>query len=114
MTTSAFSQQVSGPELTSITETSAWTVIRLESEQPFIVGANRYVLHVGDQVFEHSRHPEGNESILEFLVDPDEWKAIDKAAEAVLVYGLYEGNMSETGRQQHMEGLFTPIGPLTQ
>ena len=107
-------QQVDGPQLTGISETSAWTIIRIESDQPFLIGGNRYVLHVGDAVFEHSRHPEGNERIIEFLVDPDAWSAAPKAVDAVLVYGLYQGNMTPQGRADHMEGHYTVLGPLTK
>ena len=86
-----------GPQLTGISETSAWTIIRIESDQPFIIGGNRYVLHVGDVVFEHSRHPEGMNA------SSNSWWILmpgrrHQKEDAVLVYGLYEGNMTAQGR----------------
>jgi hypothetical protein len=63
------------------------------SQKGFIIGSERYVLHIGNSFFTRSRHPEGNENLLCFIVDSDDFSVLKEGNEMVIVYGLYKGNI---------------------
>ncbi|HBS87421.1 MAG: hypothetical protein A2W91_13720 [Bacteroidetes bacterium GWF2_38_335] len=75
--------------------------ISFSSEKGFIVGAERYVLHIGDYYNAHSKHPAGDKHSIVFTVDKDAFDALGNLQDLVLVYGLFEAN---TGRKSDQSG----------
>lgn len=89
--------------LTSITKSGHEIFIEFSTDQTFIIGDNRYILHVGPHHILRSTHPEGNISRIAFIVDEDEFNTLQDGVEMMLVYGLYDRNKelhSESGKAQ--------------
>ena len=78
--------------------------VTLSATNPFIVGANRYVLHSGSKFFLRNTHPEGNESKIMFFIPLDDFNSINGSSDLVLVYGLYESNKYQDGSQEQIVG----------
>lgn len=84
------------------------TTIHLSSDQPFIAGGNRYVLHIGDRYIGRNIHPDGDLRQLVFMAEEGAYKS---GEEMILVYGLYENNLDESFRKEYgVEGLFWNLG----
>jgi hypothetical protein len=106
-------QQEATVTLDSVRSDAQFTYIYLSSDQPFIIGGNRYVLHIGDIYIARNNHPDGDESRLMFMAEKEVINSSNSGADAYLVYGLYDNNLSASYRKQNgMEGLHWNLGPL--
>ncbi len=79
-------------------------IISVKTSSSFIVGANRYVLHIGAHNFKRSLHPEGRLDEIQFILSEDEFQKIKKGAEMVLVYGYYHENTLQDGEGEQSSG----------
>ncbi len=110
LTTMLSAQEVDGVTVASVELNEGYAAVELVTATPFIIGGNRYVLHIGDAVFIKSIHPDGNEYMLTFYIPIEEWEQIASGQEAVLVYGLYRENTLEQSRaQQGISGLYASL-----
>lgn len=94
----------------------------IKTSDSFIVGANRYVLHIGGKHFLRNEHPEGRLDEIVFFIPLEDYKNLEPQAKVVLVYGLYhentlqdnEGNQSNGFTGAHwILGSFTPEKQIT-
>lgn len=85
-------QQQGTVSLVAIEEVEAWTVITLQCDQPFIIGANRYVLYMGNQPFFKSDHPDGDVNLMQFYLSQSESAQLQNGAKMLLSYGLIREN----------------------
>ena len=85
-------------------EESETVRIVLKTEESFIVGANRYVLHIGGKHFLRNEHPDGRLDEIIFLVPQSEFNTLEENKEIVLVYGLYHENTLQDGEGSQMNG----------
>lgn len=89
--------------------------ICISSKKGFIIGSERYVLHIGDSYFTKSIHPDGNENLIVFKIDFDSFSAIKNNNEMVLVYGLFDSNIKNKktiGENRTFSGKHWKIGVL--
>lgn len=113
LTTMLSAQEVDGVTVASVELHEGYAAVELVTATPFIIGGNRYVLHIGDAVFIKSIHPDGNEYMLTFYIPIEEWEHIASGQQAVLVYGLYRENTLEQSRaQQGISGLYASLGSI--
>jgi hypothetical protein len=104
----AMAQQEATVTVDSVVTGQGITYIHLSSDQPFIAGGNRYVLHMGDRYIGRNIHPDGDLNKLVFMAEEGAYKP---GKEMILVYGLYENNLNETFRKEYgVEGLFWNLG----
>lgn len=78
--------------LQSVEEVNEWQVITLQCDQPFIIGANRYVLYIGELPFFKSNYQDGNVSIMQFYLTKTEFAQLKDGAPIRLSYGLIREN----------------------
>jgi hypothetical protein len=88
----AAAQQRGNVSLQSIEEMESWTVITLQCDQPFIIGANRYVLYIGNQPILKSDHPNGDVTLMQFFLTQSESSQLVDGAFIRLSYGLIREN----------------------
>ncbi len=67
-------------------------VLSITTTESFIVGANRYVLHIGGKYFERSLHPDGRLNEILFYIPLSDYQQLVDNAEIFLVYGFYHEN----------------------
>ena len=79
-------------------------MLSIKTTESFIVGANRYVLHIGGKTFKQSMHPNGRLDEIMFLITLSAYQAIKKEAEMVLVYGYYHSNALQDGEDDQVNG----------
>jgi|GEM_PF-2526220 len=67
-------------------------VVSITTSESFIVGANRYVLHIGGKYFERSLHPDGRLNEILFYIPLSDYQQLIDKADVFLVYGFYHEN----------------------
>lgn len=67
-------------------------ILSITTTESFIVGANRYVLHIGGKYFERSLHPDGRLNEIIFYIPLSDYQQLVDKAEIFLVYGFYHEN----------------------
>ncbi|MFT5821615.1 MAG: hypothetical protein ACI8ZM_002869 [Crocinitomix sp.] len=78
--------------------------ISIKTSESFIVGANRYVLHIGSKHFLRNVHPDGSLSEIVFLVPLTDYENLVKQSSIVLVYGFYHDNILQDGESGQTTG----------
>jgi hypothetical protein len=104
-------------KLVSIKNNAETVEFCFSSQKGFIVGSERYVLHIGNSYFARSRHPEGNENLICFVFDSDGFSALKDGEEMVLVYGLYKSNIiasQNSSGERKFEGRHWKTGVLNK
>lgn len=84
--------------------TSQTVLLSIKTTESFIVGANRYVLHVGGATFKQSLHPDGRLDEITFLIPIASYDSVEKGTEMVLVYGYYHSNALQDGEDDQVNG----------
>lgn len=79
-------------------------LISIKTAESFIVGANRYVLHIGGRHFLLSEHPEGRLDEIIFYVPLADYKVLIEQSQIVLVYGFYHENTLQDGEGNGANG----------
>jgi hypothetical protein len=64
----------------------------IKTNDSFIAGANRYVLHIGSRYFQLSNHPDGRLDEIVFFLTLEEFNNLTNEGKIVLVYGYYYEN----------------------
>jgi hypothetical protein len=82
--------------------------LSLSSDKNFIIGANRYVLHIGGTHFKYSKHPKGDVKTITFLIPIDQFEILEDGKPMVLVYGLYHSNTKQDGEGSQQNGFEGP------
>ncbi len=104
-------------ETFSLDEEKNVVSISIKTTESFIVGANRYVLHIGGKHFLRNEHPEGRLDEIVFYISLDEYETLVDQGRIVLVYGYYHENTQQDGEGSQANGftgkhwdlgLFTP------
>lgn len=92
-------------------------ILSITTTESFIIGANRYILHIGGKYFERSLHPEGRLNEIVFFIPLSDYEQLLNQADIFLVYGYYyentkldkEGSADVAVMGKHwMLGQFTP------
>ena len=79
--------------------------IQIESKQPFYMGSNTYVLHVGERFYQKYKHSKkGQKSVLTFLIPEREYVLWEEKSEMVLVYGYFAQNVSASKEKRAYQG----------
>ena len=73
-------------------ENRSTVILSITTTESFIVGANRYVLHIGGKYFERSQHPEGRLNEIQFYIPLSDYEQLINQATIYLVYGFYHDN----------------------
>lgn len=103
--TATFAQSSETITLNGYTKTGAnEVIISLNNTSSFIVGANRYVLHIGAHHFLKNKHPDGRLDEIQFILTVQEFEALQNGAPIVLVYGLYHENTQQDGESLQTNG----------
>jgi len=91
---SAYGQMAGSVELSSfILDKGKNTVqVVIKTNDSFIAGANRYVLHIGSRYFQLSNHPDGRLDEIVFFLTLEEFNNLTNEGKIVLVYGYYYEN----------------------
>lgn len=87
----------------------------IKTSDSFIVGANRYVLHIGGKHFLRNEHPDGRLDEIVFLIPLDDYKNLEPQAGVVLVYGFYHENTlqdNEGNQSNGFTGTHWALGPF--
>ena len=105
LTSSAFAQSENAVAISSIklADDNQTVRVSIKTSESFIVGANRYVLHIGAKYFLLNEHPEGSLSEIVFLVPLSEYEILIDQGRIVLVYGFYHDNTLNDGEGQENE-----------
>lgn len=85
-------------------ETKNRVLVSIKTTESFIVGANRYVLHIGGRYFLLSEHPEGRLNEIIFYVPLADYKVLIEQSQMVLVYGFYHENALQDGEGNGANG----------
>ncbi len=95
--TTSFGQSNSSVNLNSFTFDAEHQLVRLsiKTTESFIVGANRYVLHIGGKYFLRSDHPDGRLDEIIFFIPVADYEQLINQAEIFLVYGFYYENIKQ-------------------
>ncbi|MDC3351698.1 hypothetical protein OAV92_00485 [Crocinitomicaceae bacterium] len=88
----------------SLDEDEETVLLSIKTTESFIVGANRYVLHIGGTTLMQNIHPEGRLDEIVFLIPKTTYQALEKGAEIVLVYGYYYDNSLQDGEEGQVSG----------
>ena len=91
--------------------------VSLSSTEEFIVGGNRYVLHIGGSHFKYSKHPKSDIKTITFLIPAADFAALPDGEDMVLVYGLYPLNTQQDGESSQQNGFDGPnwaVGKLNK
>lgn len=78
--------------------------ISIKTTESFIVGANRYVLHIGGNTFLRNIHPDGRLDEIVFLVPLADYESLQVEGEIVLVYGYYHENELQDNEGSQVNG----------
>lgn len=78
--------------------------ISIKTTESFIVGANRYVLHIGGNTFLRNIHPDGRLDEIVFLVPLADYENLQEEGEIVLVYGYYHENALQDSEGSQVNG----------
>ena len=91
---SAYGQMAGSVELSSSTLDKGKNTVQviIKTNDSFIAGANRYVLHIGSRYFQLSNHPDGRLDEIVFFLTLEEFNNLTNEGKIVLVYGYYYEN----------------------
>ena len=91
---SAYGQMAGSVELSSFTLNKGKNTVQviIKTNDSFIAGANRYVLHIGSRYFQLSNHPDGRLDEIVFFLTLEEFNNLTNEGKIVLVYGYYYEN----------------------
>jgi hypothetical protein len=91
---SAYGQMAGSVELSSFTLDKGKNTVQviIKTNDSFIAGANRYVLHIGSRYFQLSNHPDGRLDEIVFFLTLEEFNNLTNEGKIVLVYGYYYEN----------------------
>ena len=91
---SAYGQMAGSVELSSFTLDKGKNTVQviIKTNDSFIAGANRYVLHIGSRYFQLSNHPDGRLDEIVFFLTLEEFNNLTDEGKIVLVYGYYYEN----------------------
>jgi len=105
-TLSTYSQTSTSVQLNSIEldETNETVRVSIKTTESFIIGANRYVLHIGSRHFLRNIHPEGRLDEIVFLLTPEQYKSLKADSRIILVYGLYHENTLQDNEGKQVNG----------
>lgn len=95
-------------ELSKIESNDEMVEVSLSSTEDFIVGGNRYILHIGGAHYKYSKHPKGDVKTITFLIPAADFAALPDGEELVLVYGLYPLNTQQDGESSQQNGFDGP------
>lgn len=101
---SAYGQMAGSVELSSfILDKGKNTVqVIIKTNDSFIAGANRYVLHIGSRYFQLSNHPDGRLDEIVFFLTLEEFNNLTNEGKIVLVYGyFYENTLKDNESEQN-------------
>lgn len=101
---SAYGQMAGSVELSSfILDKGKNTVqVVIKTNDSFIAGANRYVLHIGSRYFQLSNHPDGRLDEIVFFLTLEEFNNLTNEGKIVLVYGyFYENTLKDNESEQN-------------
>lgn len=116
---SSYAQSTDAVQLNNYSFDKEEEVVRvsIKTTESFIIGANRYVLHIGGKYFLRNEHPEGRLDEIVFLIPLSDYETLSDKGEIVLVYGFYHANAQQdnegsvvngyTGKHWRL-GTFTP------
>lgn len=79
-------------------------LLSITTNESFIVGAKRYVLHIGGKTFLQSEHPDGRLNEIIFYLPNTDFEQLEEATEMVLVYGYYHQNALQDGEGNSQNG----------
>lgn len=102
----SFSQSAGSVQLKNYSLDSTKNEVRvsIKTSESFIVGANRYVLHIGGKHFFRNIHPDGQLNEIVFLLSVDEYENLQAQGRIVLVYGFYHENTQQDGEGAQANG----------
>lgn len=83
---------------------SGHVFLSIKTSESFIVGANRYVLHIGGTTLFQNVHPQGRLDEIIFIIPQTTYQELQKGAEMVLVYGYYYDNALQDGEEAQVNG----------
>jgi hypothetical protein len=91
---SAYGQMAGSVELSSFSLDKGKNTVQviIKTNDSFIAGANRYVLHIGSRYFQLSNHPDGRLDEIVFFLTLEEFNNLTNEGKIVLVYGYYYEN----------------------
>ncbi len=110
-------QTESSISLTAIETQDEIVEVSLTSNTDFIVGGNRYILHIGGSHFKYSKHPKTNLKTITFLIPKADFAVLQDGQPMVIAYGLYPGNIQQDGevsQQNGFEGPHWSVGKLNK
>ena len=101
-----FGQSNDSVQLDSCTLNKEEQIVRIsiKTTESFIVGANRYVLHIGGKSFLRNEHPDGRLDEIVFLVPLADYENLQAETEVVLVYGYYHENALQDSEGGQVNG----------
>lgn len=119
LTNAAFTQSANAVAMSSITLDDDQETVRVsvKTSESFIVGANRYVLHIGGRHFLMNEHPEGSLSEIVFLIPLNDYETLKDQSRIILVYGFYHDNTLKDGEGEQSNefvGKHWGLGKFTQ
>lgn len=91
---SVFAQSSSSVSLNSITLDAASQMVQLsiKTTEEFVVGSNRYILHIGGKHFLINQHPDGRLDEIIFSIPLADYEQLISGSKIFLVYGYYYEN----------------------
>lgn len=101
---SAYGQMAGSVELSSFTLDKGKNTVQviIKTNDSFIAGANRYVLHIGSRYFQLSNHPDGRLDEIVFFLTLEEFNNLTNEGKIVLVYGyFYENTLKDNESEQN-------------
>lgn len=99
-------------EIISITENAGITEICIQSDHPFIIGANRYVLYIGKDYYLRNVHPGGNENKITFFITTTQFQSHSADDDVLLVYGMYDIVTNEENTVIRTDAPYYNLGKL--
>lgn len=103
---SSFAQSEAAVYFNSLTlnQDSSKVLLSIKTTESFIVGANRYVLHISGQTFYQSFHPKGELNEIIFFIPTYDFSNLIAQSNMVLVYGFYHQNTLQDGEGNSQHG----------
>lgn len=90
-----YGQSPDAVQLNSFKQVEDNVVVSIKTTESFIVGANRYVLHIGGRYFQRSSHPDGRLDEILFYIPIQTYEELQDQGQVVLVYGFYHDNVQQ-------------------